>query len=106
MREIKKIDKKSLAAIVSVFYGLAGLGVFLAIVISSLLNLILSNEFSGPIFKDILFNLGLGLVAGIVVGLISGVIGWILGFVWAAIYNLVAAKMGGIKIELKDGEGN
>lgn len=104
MREIRKIDKKSLAGIVSIFYGLAGLGVFLAIVISSLLNIIISKDFSGPIVTDVLFNLGLGLVVGVIVGLFTAVFGWILGFIWAAIYNLAAPRIGGIKIEMIEKE--
>lgn len=102
MQEIKKIEKKSLAKIIAVFYGLSGVAVFLSIIISSILNIIVSGNFSGSLFKLVLFNIGLGLVLGIVVGLITAVIGLAVGYVSASIYNLLTVNFGGLKIELEE----
>jgi len=91
---------KNVANIMGAFYGLSGLAVFMAIIISSIINIIIAHDYSGSAFKVILFNIGLGLVMGIFVGAITGLFGWAIGYVWAAIYNLIVTKTGGIKIEL------
>jgi len=104
MKEIKKIDKKSLARTVAFFYSLPGLAVFICFLIISLANAFTSNSLPAPPWKVALFLVGFSIVLGMAVSLIAAVFGWIIGYLFAAIYNLTTPKMGGVKMELEEEE--
>ena len=102
MREIKNINKKSLAKITALVYGLVGFFVALAVAISTMANIMVQKDFSGSIILVTLFNTGAGLLLGVLSALVTALIGWVIGYITAGIYNWFARKTGGIKIELVD----
>lgn len=88
MKTIKKIDSKSVANICGLAYAVVGLVFGLVVLIISLVT--------GPDGVDFF-----GIVMPIVLGLFYGLIGWVGGFVCAFVYNLIAKKIGGIKVEIE-----
>ncbi|MBI2459323.1 MAG: hypothetical protein HYV53_02090 [Parcubacteria group bacterium] len=102
VKEIKTINKNSLAKIMALIYGLAGFFVALAVAISTMANIVMQKDFSGSIILVTLFNLGAGLLLGVLSALITALIGWLAGYIMAGIYNWFAKKAGGVKIELAD----
>ncbi len=102
MKEIKKIDKISLAKITALIYGLIGFFITIFIAISTMLNIIIQQDFSGSILLVTLFNTGAGLLLGIISALVAAVLGFIIGFISAGIYNIFSKKSGGIKLEFAD----
>ncbi|MDD4901242.1 MAG: hypothetical protein PHS62_04005 [Patescibacteria group bacterium] len=105
MQEIKKIDRKSLARITALIYGLVGFFMALAVAASTAINIILKNNFQGSIILVTLFNIGLGLLVGVLTALLTALLGWIIGFITAGIYNWFVKKVGGIKVELGEAGG-
>lgn len=102
MKEIKNINKVSLAKITALIYGFVGFFVSLIVAILVMSNIIINRDFAGSVILVTLFNTGAGLLLGILAALLTALIGWMIGYVTAGIYNIFASKAGGIKIELVD----
>lgn len=102
MKEIKNINKKSLAKITALIYGLVGFFVALAVAISSMANIIMQKDFQGSVILVTLFNIGAGLLLGILTALLTALVGWVMGYITAGIYNWFAKKVGGVKVELAE----
>lgn len=102
MKEIKNINKPSLAKITALIYGLVGFFIALAVAISTMANVMMQKDFQGSVILVTLFNVGAGLLLGVLTALLTALIGWVMGFIMAAIYNWFAGKVGGIKVELAD----
>lgn len=100
--EIKKIDKYSLAKITAFIYGLIGFVIVILLAIFTITNIIAQQDFTGSILMVTLFNSGAGILLGILLALLFALIGFIIGFITAGIYNILAQKTGGIKIELSE----
>lgn len=104
MKEIKKIKNLSLANITAAIYGLVGFFIALAAAVFTMANIIRQSGFNGSVFLVALFNLGAGILVGLAVAAIMAVLGWILGFITSAFYNMFAARLGGVEIELAESE--
>jgi len=102
VKEIKNINKISLAKITALIYGFVGFFIALTVAISTMANIMMQKDFSGSIILVTLFNVGAGLLLGVLSSLVTALIGWIIGYIVAGIYNWFARKAGGIKIELAD----
>lgn len=102
MKEIKNIDKNSLAKINGLIYGLVGFFVALALAVFTGISLITNKDFQGSAFLVISYNFGLGLVIGVLTAWLTAFFGWVMGYITAAIYNWFAGKAGGIKVKLTD----
>lgn len=102
MKEIKNINKKSLAKITALIYGLVGFFVAMAVAVSTMANIIMQRDFQGSLLLVTLFNVGSGLLLGVLSALLTAIIGWFAGYITAAIYNWFAKKAGGVRIELED----
>lgn len=102
MMEIKNIDKKSLAKIMALIYGLVGFFIALTVAISTMANIMMQKDFTGSVILVTLFNVGAGLLLGVLSSLVTALIGFCLGYITAGVYNWFARKVGGIKIELAD----
>ena len=101
-KEIKNINKRSLAKITALIYGLVGFIMALIIAIANLTNIMRRQDFTGSVVLATLFNVGIGLFLGVLSALLTALIGWIFGYLTAGIYNWFSGKVGGIKIELAD----
>jgi len=101
-KEIRNINKTSLAKITALIYGLTGFFIALTVAISTMANIMMQKDFSGSIILVTLFNIGAGLLLGVLSSLATALIGWIIGYISAAIYNWFSKKVGGIKIELAE----
>ena len=86
MKEIKRIDGKSVAKVQAVFMGV--MATILAVFAG--LGLIIAGD------------LVAGLVTLVVLPIAYIVMGYVFGFALAFVYNLVAKKVGGVKIEIRD----
>ena len=102
MKEIKKIDKRSLAKIYALIYGLIGFIIALIVAVSAILNIVLHKDFQGSIFLVTLYNTGAGLVLAVFTALLTALLGWCLGYISALLYNWFAKNVGGVKVELMD----
>lgn len=102
VKEIKSINKNSLAKITALIYGLAGFFIALTVAISTMANIMTQKDFSDSIILVTLFNLGAGLLLGVLSALVMALIGWLIGYIIAGIYNWFAGKAGGVRIELAD----
>lgn len=102
MKEIKSIDKKSLAKIVALIYGLVGFIMALIVVIFSIPSVITQKNFQGSVTLAALYNIGVGLLIGVLAAILTAFWGWVIGYITAAIYNWFSGKVGGIKVELAD----
>lgn len=100
IKEIKSINKISLAKITALIYGLVGFFIALVVAISTMANIVMQKDFSGSIILVSLFNIGAGLLLGVLVALVLAFFGWIIGYISASIYNWFSKKVGGIKIEM------
>lgn len=102
MTEIKKIKNISLANIIGAIY--ACIGFFVSLILAILVggNIISQSSFVGSGIAVIFFHIGAGVLFGILTAAITGAFGWVAGFIIASIYNLVARKIGGIKIEIDE----
>ncbi len=100
MYEIKSINKKSLAKIIGLVYGLVGFFVAIGVAISTMANIISKKDFEGSVIMVTLFNFGAGLLLGVATAIVAAMIGWLVGYITGGIYNWFAKKAGGIKIEL------
>ncbi|OGF23502.1 hypothetical protein A3D45_01515 [Candidatus Falkowbacteria bacterium RIFCSPHIGHO2_02_FULL_42_9] len=105
VKEIKNINKKSLARITALIYGLVGFFIALAVAISTMANIMMQKDFQGSVILVTLFNVGAGLLIGVLTALLTAALGWIMGYLEAIIYNWFAGKVGGVKVEfLEAGE--
>lgn len=104
-KEIKNINKKSLAKIMALIYGFVGFFIALTVAISTMANIMMQKDFSGSVILVTLFNIGAGLLLGVLSSLVTALIGWVIGYIAAGVYNWFAGKMGGVKIELADADG-
>ncbi|MFA6393801.1 MAG: hypothetical protein WCW25_02940 [Patescibacteria group bacterium] len=102
MTEIKKINNASLAKIIGAVYGT--IGFFVSIVLAILVggNIIAQASFAGSAAAVVFFHVAAGILFGVLTFVVCGAFGWIIGYVIAAIYNFVAKKIGGIKIEIDE----
>ncbi len=100
MREIKKINKNSLAKVIAVFYAIIGFIIGILVAITNILNILSQRTFNESALVVIIFNISAGLIIGVLTFLFFGLIGWFIGYITAAIYNFIAKKLGGIKIDL------
>lgn len=93
MKEIKKIDLMSLAKILALIYAIIGfLAAILAVVAMYLDPLIATSIMPISTFGPIII---------VLVPIIYAIVGFIIGAIIAILYNIIASKIGGIKIELK-----
>src|SRR3989338_921220 len=105
VKEIKNINKKSLARITALIYGLVGFFIALAVAISTMANIMMQKDFQGSVILVTLFNVGAGLLIGVLTALLTAALGWVMGYLEAIIYNWFAGKVGGVKVEfLEAGE--
>lgn len=100
MTEIKSVNKRSLAKITALIYGLIGFFMALIVAIANLANIMRQQNFTGSVVLATLFNVGIGLLLGVLSAAITALIGWIFGYLTAGIYNWFSGKMGGVKVEL------
>lgn len=92
MKTITRIAPGSLAKILGLAYALFGVLIGL---IMAVIALVAGTEESG------IMGILLGVAAPIFLALIYGLMGWVGGYVTGWIYNLVAKRVGGIKIEVE-----
>lgn len=104
MKEIKNINKKSLAKITALIYGLVGFFMALVVALSTAGSIVTSKSFQGSAVLVILYNFGAGLLLGVLTALLTALIGWVMGYIEAGVYNWFAKKVGGIKFELADAD--
>ncbi len=102
IKEIKAINKKSLAKITALIYGLVGFFIALVVAISTMANIVMQRDFEGSVILVTLFNIGAGLLLGVLSSLLTAAVGWVIGYIIAGIYNWFSRKVGGVKIELVD----
>lgn len=102
MTEIKHINKKSLAKIMALIYGLIGFFIALVVAVSTMANIVMQKDFAGSVILVTLFNVGAGLLLGVLSAILTALVGWIIGYVMAWIYNWFSRKVGGVKIELAE----
>lgn len=89
---IRRLGVMSVAKLYALLSAIMGLiiGIF-----SLILGLAMSTV-------DLGFGAGLGVIGMIILPIFYGIFGFIAGLIGAALYNLVAKWIGGIKIELKE----
>jgi len=92
---IKSVDALSAGKVMACLYGLLGVIVGLFFTLAAILGAAIGEGQGGPI--AVLFGLG----ASFFVPVFYGVIGFLGGVISAFLYNLAAAIVGGIEIELK-----
>ncbi len=102
MQEIKNINKKSLAKIMALVYGLVGFFIAITVAISTMANIMMQKDFNGSVILVTLFNVGAGLLLGVLSSLVTALIGFCLGYIAAGVYNWFSGKVGGIKVELSE----
>ncbi len=104
MKEIKKINKISLANVTAMIYGVVGFFVSVCVFVFSLTSAVIGDGSRGSLIGFVFFNIGLTLLVALIVSIITSIIGWLVGLLLAIFYNMFASRLGGIKIELKDNE--
>lgn len=100
VKEVKNIDKKSLAKITALIYGLVGFFTALIVATTTAVSIITNKDFQGSLALVIAYNFGAGLLVGVLTALITAGLGWVIGYIMAILYNWFAGKVGGIKVEL------
>ncbi|MEK7202755.1 MAG: hypothetical protein AAB653_00350 [Patescibacteria group bacterium] len=105
MKELKKIDKFSLAKIVGLFYGLAGFLSAFFIAIFTIINAIVKQkDFKGSEALVILVNFGADLLLVVLLFLITFSVGWLVGYLFSVVYNIFSTRFGGVKVDLVETE--
>ena len=94
MNQVKKIEAKSVARMLGILYAVFGLvaGIFLFV-----LFVFIGVEDDLTQVEALIFGFG----APVALPVMYGIFGYIGGYIVAWIYNAIAAKFGGIKIELE-----
>ena len=97
MQEIKKLDVLSVALIVGALYAIMGffMGLIFALIGGAFMASAASAGLPGA------FGLFFGLAAIVFLPILYGVLGFIFGALTAFFYNILAPRIGGIKIELE-----
>jgi len=103
MKEIKKINGSSLAKILAAVYALLSFLFSLVAALSLGLGAI-SKGAGGAFLAAFFIYTGLGILTGLAASFLAGFCGWIIGHAVAAIYNFLATRFGGIKVELAEEE--
>ncbi|HJX70701.1 MAG TPA: DUF3566 domain-containing protein [Bacteroidales bacterium] len=94
MKEIKRMDVLSVGKIYALTMAIIG---FIAGIIIALIGGAITT-FDRPG----MWGAGLGIASIIILPIVYAIFGFLLGIIGAALYNLIAKWVGGIKIELKD----
>ncbi len=97
-REIRRFEPISVANIAGVSYIFLGLilGVFYAF---------LGMAMPAEIFDEMpMFRFMFGVGSIFILPFMYGVIGWLAGFIGSSLYNVLARKIGGIRLEIADVE--
>ena len=108
-KEIRRINPLSLALVSGTSYAIitAVVGILILIIpaAASVLSLAAAGNHEMAGFFAFLFGYGLvmGILGIIVATILAFAVGFIGGAISAIIYNFVASKVGGVKIELVDG---
>ena len=102
MKEIKSIDRMSLAKITALIYGLIGFFTALIVAATTAISIIASKDFQGSHALIIVYNFGAGLLVGVLTAFVTAGLGWVIGYIMAIIYNWFAGKVGGIKVEFSE----
>ena len=94
MTKVKRLGVLSVANIYAILYAIIGLiaGLFVALAYG------LSSAFGADLDP---LGFGLGFFSILVFPILYGAGGWIGGIIGAALYNLVARWVGGIRVELE-----
>ena len=98
--EVKKVGAWSAAKVMGATHALIGLifGIFVAVAaLLGVLGAAAAN--SGGLAEAIGFGIGGGLIGIVVLPIFYGIVGLIFGLISAALYNVVARLVGGIRIE-------
>jgi len=104
MKEIKRIKNLSLAKITAAIYGLVGFFVAIAVAIINMANILIREDYSNSVLLITLFNFGIGILIGVATAAATAIVGWVIGFLTAALYNMFARRLGGIKLDLVESE--
>ncbi len=98
MQELKKVDPLSAGKICGIMYTIMGvvIGLIYALYFAGMGLLVTSMSGTEGTLMIII-----GVVCIVAVPIIYGIIGFLSGLIGAAIYNLLARKIGGIKLEIK-----
>lgn len=93
MQEIKKVDVLSMALILGAMYAIIGFiaGIFFAVIGGAAMG-------SAQIPSG--FGIFFGVLAIVIMPILYGVLGFVFGALFAFIYNVLAGRIGGIKVEL------
>ena len=95
---VKRLEPMSVAKIAAALYGIIGLVVGGIFALVSLVGGALSDNSTGAVFA---FAFGVG---GLVVfPVLYGGIGFLMSLLMAALYNVIAGKIGGVEIQLEPG---
>lgn len=94
MQEIKRLDVLSVALILGALYAILGfiMGLFFALIGGAFRT---TADIPGA------FGLFFGVAAIVLFPILYGVIGFVFGAIVSFLYNILAARIGGIKIELE-----
>ncbi len=98
--EVKRVGAWSAAKVMGATYALLGLifGIFVALAaLLGVLGAAAAN--SGGLAEAVGFGIGGGLIGIVVLPIFYGIMGLVIGLISAALYNLVARFVGGIRIE-------
>ncbi|WP_457613164.1 hypothetical protein [Methanocaldococcus sp.] len=107
MKEIKRINTISLALVSgmvhSIIVAIFGFIMLIIPAVASMISLAAVHSEMAGLFA---YMVGYGLVMGIFIWVIAVIISFAAGFVFGGlfgiIYNFVASRIGGVKVELKD----
>lgn len=96
---LKSIGVLSCGKVLGVLYAAIGLLVGVVIALISLSGAVIPQQANGP--NPVALFVGFGFAAIIVLPIMYGIMGFIGGIICAAIYNLVAAVVGGLELEFE-----
>ena len=93
MMELKKFDIMSMAKINALI--MAVFGFFIGLVYGIIVMVIMAAS-QGPAI-----SVGVGVLMIVGMPILYGLMGFVFGAIGAALYNVIAAKIGGIKLEFR-----
>jgi uncharacterized membrane-anchored protein len=100
MLEIKKIKKISLANTTAFICAVLSFLAVFGFYSYALIIALKTGQTADPLYKFILFNVSLGVASGLFVAFLIGLASWLIGLIISGLYNIIAAKSGGLKIEI------